>query len=304
MSDENNTVVLTAAKHFQATVYESLGNYATALQNCFDVLDYYQSSLENDKIVSNLSEYSKDSSLTEDERDAYTNAVQRIVTTYNSIGRLYISEGDYEKALSYLNTGLNISLNNVYIGTKNLSTAALYLNIARAEGRCGRLNEAMDSVDLAMRIELNLFDFESVYPGLVEVYELYGDLYLNNGDDKTAQTYFNDAVSLALTSYGENHPISAYAYSCLGLFYHSQGDNQKAEDALLKAIDIRKNILGHNHSETVGFYINLAEIQIDLGKANNAEATLAAAADICEKIGLDSSYTERITAMRSLIENS
>jgi len=74
-----------------------------------------------------------------------------------------------------------------------------------------------------------------------------------------ALSYYSNAETLAKSSYGENHPITANAYNRMGRYYLQTGEYDLAKRYFENAIEIRKNILGYNHVSTIEYLDNLAE---------------------------------------------
>ena len=132
----------------------------------------YSSISVDGKMQKQLANYANDPKLSQNEKDYYTNAVKWIVLTYNNIAMVNNHKGDAEAAIIAANTGLELSLSNIYIGRRNLTTSKLYMDLAIAQGLSGNIKGALDNIDLAMRIQRNLFDFEDVFPGLVHIYDL------------------------------------------------------------------------------------------------------------------------------------
>ena len=288
-----DTVILTTVNHFKAMIFEARGDYQEALSVNQEVLDLYSSYLENGKLTKEFTEYTKDTSLNSSEREAYTNTVQWIALTYSNIGQTLIHMGNNERAISYLQIGLDMCLNDIYIGKRNLLTAKLYMNLAKAEAD-EDIKKAIEDIDLAMRIERNLFDFEDVYPGLVEVYYTYADLLYQKGEANDAESYFNNSIELAYNSFGENHLLTAAAYSARGQYMLREHRYSDAESDFINSIEIRRNMLCLKHPETAVYYIGLAYAQIGEKKMSEAVAALDEAKGICNALSLSDKYFEQI----------
>lgn len=228
------------------------------------------------------------------EKDYFTNTLERIILTYNNMGQVYIHLGKYDEAAKALQMGLDLSLDNIYIGVQNLTTSKLYCNLAIVNEKQGWEKEAVDNIDLAMRIQQKLFDYEAVYPGLVEVYDIYGTLLMEQGKDGESKEFFDRALKLAEASFGKNHPQTAEAYNALGTYQYESGKYTEAAEAFYQAIEIRKNILGKEHPDTVSYYINLAKAQFQLGENTKAASSLAEAEKICDKFNIVGTLPEQI----------
>lgn len=295
---EKDMVIITTIRHFRAMIYDSLGDYNSAISNYQNVLSLYGEVSEDGELSKELSEYVQDPQLDQQEKDYFTNTLERIILTYNNLGQVYIHLGKYDEAAKALQTGLDLSLDNIYIGVQNLTTSKLYCNLAIVDGKQGREKEAVDNIDLAMRIQQKLFDYEAVYPGLVEVYDIYGTLLIEQGKEGESKEFFDRALKLAEDSFGENHPQTAEAYNALGIYQYKSGRYAKAAEAFHQAIEIRKNILRKEHPDTVSYYINLAKAQIKLGENTKAALSLAEAEKICDKFNIRGTLPEQIKECR------
>ena len=287
-------VILTTVNLFKAMIFEARGDYQEALSVYQEVLSLYSEYLEDGKLTNELTDYTKDASLASSDREAYTNTVQWIALTYNNIGQTLLHMGNYEEAKTYLQTGLDMCLDNIYIGTKNLLTAKLYMNLAKAFASEDNTKVAIENIDLAMRIERNLFDFEDVYPGLVEVYYTYAELLYQNGEARNAEKYYNNSIELAKASFGENHLQTAAAYFARGRYLLLEQSFDKAESDFGNAIEIRRNMLCLKHPETVDYYIGLAYAHIGEEKLSEAVEVLDEAKDICDALSLSDEYYDQI----------
>ena len=291
---DENKVVANTILHFMAMIYDELGDYESAIETYNKVLSDYNAFIQDGNLTKEMADYVTDPQLSQDQKDEYTTALKWIILTYNNLGEAYIHSGDYDKAKEILENALQMSLENIYIGRKNLTTSKLYLNLARVYGFQGNLQEALDYVDLAMRIQKNLFDFESVYPGLVEVYEVYGELLSEKGESDEALTYYMEAKNLAESSYGKNHPVTAEAYNYLGQHYKHEGDDSIAVSLLEDAVEIRRNILGYDHASTARYLYNLFVLESKMGEQDKAEENITEAIRICDKIGIEGELRKKI----------
>ncbi len=285
-------IVITAVKHFKAKILDEQGQWEEALDVYREVLGLYVD--DNGKLLNTLTGFVYNSELGERETDYSTNAARWAAITYNAMGCVYIHMQDYTDARKALDAGMKICSNNIYIGEKDLITADIYQNLAVVYGHRGELRRGMDCIDYAKRIICNIFDFKEEYPGLVEVYEVYGDQYLLADDDAQAFVYYNKALCLAVDAYGENHPQTAEAYNVLGMYYQSIADYKLAINYFQKAIDIRKNILGYNYVDTAKYYVNLAKAQAANKERDNANESLLYADEICKWLGIEGTLADEI----------
>ncbi len=298
---ETEQSVLASVGHLQARILVAQGSYDDALAALDKVLDLYDGIVQDGALVEELADYANDPELSQSEKDAYTTAVRWIAQTYNSIGEVYNLMGQSDKALEALQTGLALCLDNVYIGTKNLVTSRLYQNLAVAEGALGQTSQAFADVDLAMRIQLNLFDFEGVYPGLVDVYDAYANLLAADAKDGEALDYYDKAIDLAITSYGENHPQVAAACGAKAAYLLAKGDSEAAAVLFERAIEVRRNMLIESHPDTARLYLGLAQARAALGEAQAGSEAAQMARDLAVRLGMDTAFVQECESVRSSV---
>ena len=208
-----------------------------------------------------------------------------VATTLNNLGRAYYDSGNYDKAKTAAELGLDLCLNNIYIQKKNLVTSRLYMTLAKCYSVQNDYKNGIEAVDLAMRIQKNLFDFEGVYPGLVEVYDIYGEILEKKGDYDEAEEYYNNSLILAEETYGNNHPVTAESYYYYGMYYYNRWEYSKANDYFQNAIEIRKNILGYQNIKTVKYLLCLAYSEEKNQEKEKAKESRDEAERICKEIG-------------------
>ena len=260
-----------AVLNFQASVYDELGEYDKAITAYEKALDLYDDILSDGKLTKEFSELLNDPQLTDSEKEEYSAALGIVLTTQGNLASACIHAQDTDRAEELLKEAIDIAEDNVYIGRKNLITSRLYMTLAQSYEKSRKIKKGLDAVDLAERIQKNLFDFEAVYPGLVEVYEIYADLLMKDNNFTLAYQYYDDAVKLAGESFGQNHPKTAEALYRFGMSYMERELPAIAIDYFKQAIEIRKNILSYGNVKTIRYLEALLEAQTAAGDAEAAE---------------------------------
>lgn len=292
---ETDKIILTMIEHFQAMLAESAGDYETAVSVYERVLVMYNDIVKDGVLLEGLSRYIQDPNLSQEDKDYYTDALSWIMLTYNQLGQAYNCMGRYEEAISALERGISLSKEeNVSIGQGNLTTSKLYMNRAIALGRLDNVDEAINDIDFSMRIQMYLFDFKEDYPGLVQVYDVYGQLKMIEEKSEEAYEYFDKALELARKAFGDNHPQTAEALNNMGIYERERGDYEEALSRFETAIMVRRNILGYSHPITVQYMIELAKTQNLLGETEKARESLKEAEAICDGLGIDSALVSEI----------
>ncbi len=299
---EDKTVVC-AVKHLQAKILDERGQWEEALDIYDEVLGLYSGIEKNGELAEKLTDYVYGSELEEGERDYYSNASRWVALTYNAKGSVYLHMGECNKGRRAFDQALTICLENVYIGDNSLITAQTYKNLAVVYGHRREIRRGLDCIDRAVKIPFNLFGFEEdQYPGLVEVYDVYGDLLHLAGEEEQAESYYEKACDLSIASYGENHPQTAAAYNAFGLYYYDIADYETAVTLFEQAIEIRKNILGIDYTSTAIYYANLAKAYEAGGNQEKAQDALEHAKEICDGLEMESGLIDQLLQWAQVVE--
>ena len=291
---ESEKAVITRTSHLRAMILDAQGKYEDALTLYENVLEMYSDIANDGKLSEELANYANDPNLSQSEKDYYTNSIKWIMLTYSNIAKVDIHKEDYSAAIEAASKGLEFVDSNDYITQRSITVAKLYMNLAIAQGKTDDIKSALDNIDLSKRILRNLFQFQDIFPGLVEVFDIYGELLIQKGDFDEAQTYFEDAVELSRSALGENHPDTADALDALGNYYRLMDKSEKAIEDLEAAIEIRKNILADNHPITAKMYYDLSLAQIATNDNTSAKENLTKAKEICEEWNVQGSLIEDI----------
>ena len=272
-----NRALSVAVKSFQAKIYEELGDTETAMRLYEELLESYDDIYRDGKLTGEFAKLTTDTALSQSDRDDSAAVLGMLLENMADLGRVYAKSEKYTEADALLKNGIEIAEDSIYIGRKNLITSKLYTALAKCCYMRGYTKDGMDAIDLAMRIQKNLFDHEAVYPGLVEVYDIYGDLLFKRQSYSEAYRYYQDAVNLAEEAYGKNHPVTAEAYYNLGKYYAELGIAELAGEPLETAIEIRRNILGYDSESTICYLEALAGVHMLSGDTDAAKECSAEA---------------------------
>ena len=279
-----NKPLAAAILNFQAGIYDELGEYEKAVSAYEEVLTIYDDIMSDGKLTGEFSRLISDPQLNESKKDEYASALGTVLTTCGNMAESYSNAGEYDRSEELLTEALDTALENVYIGRKNLISSKLYMNLAKNYERQGKVTGGIEAIDMAERIQNNIFDYEATYPGLVEVYEIYGDLLMKDHDFSKAYTYYNNAIELAEKSFGRNHPGTAEALYRMGMAYLEKEYPLIALDYLEEAVEIRKNILGYENVKTLRYLEALSEAYTGAGNIKEAQEAISEAEDLREKL--------------------
>jgi Flp pilus assembly protein TadD len=166
----------------KARIYFQIG-WAKDLQGEYDALTFYEKSL---KIRQQL--------LPPNHPD--------LAKSYNGIGGIYDSMGEYLKALSYYQKDLEISQKSLPPNHPDLALS--YNNIGIVYRKLHEYSKALSSYEKALEIQQQLLPPN--HPDLGMSYNNIGFLYENMGDYSKARSFYERAVEIGQSSLPSNHP--------------------------------------------------------------------------------------------------
>ena len=126
-----------------------------------------------------------------------------VARSYNNIGYVYYSLGEYAKALEYLEKSLDISL-EIY-GDSHPDVATSYNNIGSAYNRLGKYAKALEYYEKSLTIRLEIYG--DSHPDVATIYENIGSVYNRLGKYAKSLEYCEKGLSIYLAVYeDESHP--------------------------------------------------------------------------------------------------
>ena len=178
--------------------------------------------------------------------ELYGNENTDTATSYNNIGLVYDSQGDFDKALEFHFKALEIREKS--LGKEHPDTAGSYNNIGVVYKSQGNYDKALEYYFKALEIWEILLGKE--HPDTATSYNNIGNVYNSQGDFDKALEYHFKALEIRGKVLGKDHPETATSYNNNGLEYYYQGDHARALQYYCKALEIREKVLGKDHPET------------------------------------------------------
>ena len=185
-----------------------------------------------------------------------SNNEEYVATSYNNLGGIYDSQGDYARALEYYTKALDI-LKKIF-GEEHPAVATSYNNLGFIYSSQGDYARALEYYTKALDIRKKIFGEE--HPDVATSYNNLGGIYDSQGDYARALEYYTKALDIQKKIFGEEHPAVATSYNNIGFIYDSQGDYARALEYYTKALDIQKKIFGEEHPAVATSYNNLGGI--------------------------------------------
>ena len=212
-------------------------------------------------------------------------------TSYNNIGLVYKTQGDYEQALEYYTKALDIR--EKVLGENHPDTASSYNNIAGVYYNKGDYEQALEYYNKALDIFKKVLGEN--HPGTATSYNNIGLVYDEKGDYEHALEYYKKALVIDEKVLGEYHPSTATSYHNIASVYAEKGDYEQALEYLKKALDIREKVLGENHPDTASSYNNIGWVYRELADYEHAlEYYEQAYAIFKVKVGEEHPYTKDV----------
>ncbi|MDR3263895.1 MAG: tetratricopeptide repeat protein, partial [Clostridiales bacterium] len=200
--------------------------------------------------------------------------------TYNSIGAVYRSQGEYPKALEYYNKAVKIR--EKVLEKYNPSTATSYNNIGGVYYSQGEYPKALEYYNKALEINEKVLEKDN--PSTATLYNNIGNVYARQGEYPKDLEYYNKALDIQEKVLGKDNPSTATTYNNVGVVYQSQGEYPKALEYHFKALEIREKVLGKDNPYTAGSYNNISGVYYSQGEYPKALEYYNKALEIYEKV--------------------
>ena len=140
-----------------------------------------------------------------------------MATSYNNIGSVYQSQGNYPKALEMYQKALAIWLD--VLGANHSDVAASYNNMGSVYYSQGNYPKALEMCQKTLDIELKVYGAN--HPDVAMSYNNIGSVYHSQGNYLKALEMYQKALAIRLEMYGENHSKVATLYDYICSVYYS-----------------------------------------------------------------------------------
>lgn len=212
-----------------------------------------------------------------------------LATTYNNLGSLLLTQREFDEALSMLELGLEIIIEEV--GNTGLEVGANHLNLAHAKLAVGNLRGAEESYNQGMARFREIFPEDHLYVGIVSGY--LGRLCWKKGELDRADQHFAKAISIqrgalpsAKLKMGE---LLIWYGSCL----RDRGHYEEARGELREGLAFLEGELEGGSWRIEEARLALATCLIQIGSGEEAEQLLTGAhASLQEMLGNEDPLTQ------------
>ena len=186
--------------------------------------------------------------------------------SYNNIGFIYDSLGNYDRALEYYTKAL--AIRKRVFGEDYPDTAMSYNNIGSIYDSLGNYDRALEYYAKALAIRKRVFGEE--HPDTALSYNNIGFVYSSLGNYDRAFEYYTKALVIQKRVFGEDHADTAMSYNNIGSIYDSLGNYDRALGYYTKALEIQKRVFGGNHPSMALSYNNIGCVYSFLGNYDSA----------------------------------
>ena len=185
----------------------------------------------------------------------------------------YFYRNEYEKALAYFNSALEIA--NLINDTELISECMSEIGIVYKNQ--GDYDQALNYYNQALELAKQSTDTSWIAVCQINI----GNIFKEKGFLIIAQKYYTDALVI-METLGQNRRISA-CYQNIGEIYGKQLDYQKALSYFAKALDLAKTT--NDKVREISVYLNIGEINIKTGQYNEARSFLEKAIQLYDETG-------------------
>ena len=189
-----------------------------------------------------------------------------VATCYGSMGVVYKTLGEHEKALDCLNKSLDINIKT--LGEKNADVALSLNNLGSLYSEMGKYEEALDYHLKALEVRKQVLNIN--HPDIAVSYNNIGLVYHHLNDFDKALDCYNMSLEILQQAYGPEHKEIATCRDNIGMVYKVRGEYEKSLDYLNKALENRLNNFGDTHPEIAANYNNIGTVYSSLDNHEKA----------------------------------
>ncbi|MBN4065729.1 tetratricopeptide repeat protein [Candidatus Amoebophilus asiaticus] len=264
----------TAEEHYKSAAYDSALAYYHKCINMYKALNNWEKHVEcinhsswvfiMKADIANAKKYLARSLKTTREKTG--NIHFNIAQAYNNYGVLYHQLGEYNMALAYHDSALNLKLQ--MLDSNDLSVGASYNNIGGIYHMKSDNEKALSFFKKDLTICKKVLGTDHI--DLAVCYNNIGVVLQQTGDFERALEYHNKSLRLKLKGIGELHPEIATSYGNLATVYIKQKMFKEALYYYRKALDIRLNFYGTEHLIIATTYSSVGAVLAEMQEIEKA----------------------------------
>ncbi|CAF4153957.1 unnamed protein product [Rotaria sordida] len=147
-----------------------------------------------------------------------------LATSYDNIGLVYDSTGEYSKAL--LSYERSLGTRKIALPPNHPDLAVSYNNIGNVYGNMGDYSKALSSLERSLQIRK--IALPPNHPHLASSYNNIGNVHKNMGEYSKALSSYERSLNIQKIALHPNHPNLTASYNNIGNVHDSIGDYSKA----------------------------------------------------------------------------
>jgi len=198
--------------------------------------------------------------------DSVENSTLFRVRMDTGIGEVYLSEGNYKKAITQFSNAQNTYHRSGLEDQALLSR--IYNGRGTAHQKMGQNNKALKFLRLAL--EMDQQRLPNPHPDLSILYNNLALVYYYQSEYQRALENMMNATNVLASFHGENHRLVAAGYNNIGVVYSEMGEMEEAAKYLEKSLEIKERVLGENHPEVAVGYQNIGATYSDIEQYDKA----------------------------------
>jgi len=183
----------------------------------------------------------------------------KIAKTTGKIGEVFMLNQCYDEAADQF----EISLKHLEGSNNNDRKAQVYVDLAYAQGRSGKTDDAIESFQKA----IGFFKLSRNTEHLSFIYSHLSKLYFTKSEIENALDYKLKEFEIIQST--KDSLIIANALNSLGIAYRKAGNYLKAEQCFRKAIRIQ-----NTHQDIFGFTASMANLGINFLESDQTDSAL------------------------------
>lgn len=202
------------------------------------------------------------------------------LSSYESLGRLYLTKGKYSTAKTVFEEVLNAKRTSEHISRASLANTLNNLGVVNKF--IGEYSASEQFLREAMDLYLETFGSDHVFSA--NAANELGLLYLKMGNLRAAEPRFQEALRTFGKTYTKNHVEYASVLENLAALYSMQGKYEQSRKVLEEVLEIDKIVLGSNHPLYAKTLHNLASTLEELEEYEQASRYYEESIRIYQKV--------------------
>ena len=218
-----------------------------------------------------------------------------LANSLNSLAELYLSTGQYDRALPLHESALKIR--KLELGDRHPDTAMSLNNLAALYASMGQYDRALPLHESALEIRKS--ELGDRHPDTAMSLNNLAALYSSTGQYDRALPLCESALEIRKSELGDRHPDTANSLNNLAALYASVGQYDRALPLYESALEIRKSELGDRHPSTAASLNNLAGLYSSMGQYDRSLPLYESALEI-HKSELGDRHPDTATSLNNL----